>query len=329
MAVINYGQAINDGHRYLLENDERVFLMGQGVDSPWFVGNTTTGLIEEFGETRVIDPPISEAAMTGSAIGAAMVGMRPIVFHPRMDFMYLALDQIVNHCANWNYMFNGQVNVPVVIRGIVNRGGEQSTQHSQSPLSTYAHIPGIKVVAPATPRDAKGLLIAASEDNNPVIYIDDRWLYDLEEEVPEGHYTETIGKIRVAREGTDVTIVAVSYMVREALKAAKKLESEGVSVNVVDIRTIKPMDEDGIIRECEKTGRVVVACGDWECCGLAAYISSRIYERLFGRLKNPIEQIAFENIPTPASTPLETAFFKWDTDIAEGIRRVLDRQEDF
>ena len=157
--LLSYGEAINDAHRLALQKDEKCFVIGQGVNNPWFVGKTTTGLMDEFGPRRIMDSPVSEAAMTGACIGAAMAGMHPIVFHPRMDFMYLALDQIINHCASWNYMFAGKVNVPVVIRGIVNRGGEQGPQHSQSPFGIYANVPGLKVVTPATPYDAKGLLL--------------------------------------------------------------------------------------------------------------------------------------------------------------------------
>ena len=323
MSHKSYGQAINDAHALLLERDKKFFIIGQGVDSPWFVGQTTIGLVERFGCERVIDTPICEAAMTGAAIGAAMAGMRPVVFYPRMDFMYLALDQIVNHCSNWNYMFNGKVNVPVIIRGIINRGGEQSTQHSQSPISLYAHIPGLKVVCPATAYDAKGLFMSAYEDDNPVIFIEDRWLYGSVNEVPDEYYTIPIGKANVVKKGEDITIIALSYLVPEAVKAADDLTSRGVNVEVIDIRSVKPLDEGTIIESVLKTRRAIVACGDWEFCGLAAYISSIIYQKLFRILKREIVQIAFPNIHIPASTPLEKAFFPKAQEIVKAIDNAM------
>jgi len=323
MSYKSYGQAINDAHALLLERDKRFFVMGQGVDSPWFVGKTIIGLTKRFGYERIIDTPICEAAMTGAAIGAAMAGMRPVVFYPRMDFMYLALDQIVNHCSNWSYMFNGKVNVPMIIRGIVNRGGEQSTQHSQSPISLYAHIPGLKVVCPATAYDAKGLFISAYEDDGPVIFIDDHWLYDNVGEVPDEYYTVSIGKAKVVKQGKDVTVIALSYLVPEALKAASELKNKGVRVEVIDIRSVKPLDVDTIIESVLKTGLAVVACGDWEFCGLAAYISSIIYQKLFKLLKREIVQIAFPNIHIPASTPLEKAFFPKAQEIIKAVDTVI------
>ncbi len=267
MSIKSYAKAINEAHEQLLREDKRVFVIGQGVESPWCVGTTTLGLVDKFGTERVIDTPISEAGVTGAAIGAAMAGMRPIVFHPRMDFMYLAMDQIINHCAHWYYMFGGQVNVPVTIRGIINRGNEQATQHSQSPFAMYAHVPGIKVVCPSSPYDAKGLLVAAVRDDNPVLYCDDRWLYMLEEEVPDGVFEVPLGKGRLCCKGDDVTVVAISYLVREAEKAAEELKRSGISVEVIDPRTLKPLDIDIILKSVYKTGRLVVADPDWPCCG--------------------------------------------------------------
>ncbi len=309
MTVISYAKAINEAHRQLLATDERVFIIGQGVESPWCVGTTTLGLVEKFGTNRVIDTPISELAVTGSAIGAAMAGMRPIVFHPRMDFMYLALDPIINHCASWHYMFGGAVNVPVTIRGIVNRGNEQAAQHSQSPYSLYCHVPGLKVVAPASPYDAKGLLVAAVRDDNPVLYIDDRWLYQTEEEVPDEIYEVPLGKGRICREGTDVTVVAVSYLVKEAMVAAAELEKQGISVEVIDPRTLKPLDTDIILSSVKKTGRLVIADPDNPICSLGDHISSLVYGNLFGSLKSPIERVNLPDAPAPASTALEKAYY--------------------
>ena len=324
MTIKSYAMAINEAHGQLLASDARVFVIGQGVESPWCVGTTTLGLVAGFGSERVIDTPVSEAAVTGAAIGAAMAGMRPIVFHPRMDFMYLAMDQIINHCAHWYYMFGGQVNVPVTIRGIVNRGNEQAAQHSQSPFAMYVHIPGLKVVCPASPYDAKGLLVSAVRDDNPVLYIDDRWLYTLEEEVPDEMFEVPLGKGRVRKEGSDVTIVAVSYLVREAMEAADVLSSEGISAEVIDPRTLKPLDIDLIVNSVKKTGRLVVADPDWPCCSFSEHVAYLVATKLFNILKSPIERVTFPDTPVPASTPLERAYFPKCDDIIEAVKRTLE-----
>jgi pyruvate dehydrogenase E1 component beta subunit len=198
---------------------------------------------------------VSENGITGAAVGAALAGMRPVLVHPRLDFMYYAMDQIANHAANWYYMFGGQVSVPITIWGIINRGGEQAAQHSQALQAMFTHIPGLKVVMPSTPYDAKGLLVASIEDDNPVVYIDERWLYDFVGEVPEEIYTVPIGKGIVRREGEDVTIVATSYMVHEVMKAAENLEEEDIDVEVIDLRSLKPLDENLIFDSVKKTGR--------------------------------------------------------------------------
>jgi len=327
MTVISYAKAINEAHRQLLATEERVFVIGQGMESPLCVGTTGQGLVSEFGTVRVIDTPISELAVTGSAIGAAMAGMRPIVFHPRMDFMYLALDPIINHCASWHYMFGGAVNVPVTIRGIVNRGNEQAAQHSQSPHSLYCHVPGLKVVAPASPYDAKGLLVAAVRDDNPVLYIDDRWLYQTEEDVPDELYEVPIGKGKICRAGTDVTVVAVSYLVKEALDAAAELEKQGISAEIIDPRTLKPLDTDLILSSVRKTGRLVIADPDNPICSLGDHISSLVYGSLFGALKNPVGRINLPDAPAPASTPLEKAYFPRSREIIDTVRKLFGKQD--
>lgn len=321
--ILTYGDAINEGHRFALRNDETCFVIGQGINNPWFVGRTTTGLMDEFGPTRIMDAPVSEAAMTGACIGAAMAGMKPIVFHPRMDFMYLTLDQVVNHCASWNYMFNGKVNVPVVIRGIVNRGGEQGAQHSQSPFGIYANIPGLKVVTPATPVDAKGLLLAAVKDPNPVIYIDDRWLYEEEDEVPEGYYETVIGKAKVIREGTDATIVAASFMVKEAVKAAKDLEKDGISCEVIDLRTLKPVDMETVVKSVSKTGRAVVSIAEWAFSSVTDSVAKGIYEKCFRKLKAPVKTVTLPDCPAPASKSLEEAYYIYAKDIVGAVMNSL------
>ncbi len=213
MRKISYAQALNEALHQKIAADSRVFLIGQGVTSPWYVGSTTVGLVDRFGQERIIDTPVSENGVTGVAIGAALAGMRPILLFPRMDFMYYAMDQIADHAANWHYMFGGQLSVPLTIWAIINRGGEQAAQHSQALQAVFTHLPGLKVVMPSTPYDAKGLLLASIEDDNPVVFIDERWLYDDVGEVREEMYSVPIGQGEVRLQGRDITIAASSYMV--------------------------------------------------------------------------------------------------------------------
>jgi len=323
MRKISYARAICEASEQMMEKDSSVFIIGQGVTSPWYVGTTTQGLIDKFGSKRIIDTPISEDGVTGAAVGAALAGMRPIVVHPRMDFMYLTMDQIINQAANWYYMFGGQVNVPVTVRGIINRGGEQGVQHSQATHAMFAHAPGLKVVLPATPYDAKGLLISAIRDENPVLYIDDRWLYEEEGEVPEEIYEVPIGKGIVRREGKDVTVVAISSMVREALKAAEKLGKEGIEAEVIDLRTIKPLDENLLFESVRKTGRLVVADFGWKSYGVGAEIAARVVENIFGSLKAPIERVSLPDIPAPASCALEKLYYPDYKNIIQAVKKIL------
>lgn len=323
MRRITYVQTINETLHQIIEKDSRVFLIGQGVTSPWYVGSTTVGLIDRFGPERIIDTPVSESGVTGVAVGAALAGMRPILMHPRMDFMYYAMDQLANHAANWHYMFGGQLSVPLTVWAIINRGGEQGAQHSQALQAMFTHIPGLKVVMPSTPHDAKGLLIASIEDDNPVIYIDDRWLYDSVGEVPEELYSEPMGKGVIRREGKDATVVATSYMVIEASRAAESLENEGIDVEVIDLRSLKPLDEGLLFDSVRKTGRLVVADGGWKTCGVAAEISALVAEKSFSYLKAPILRVSLPDIPAPASSPLEKAFYPDSNDIILSVKRVL------
>ncbi|MFC2149306.1 alpha-ketoacid dehydrogenase subunit beta, partial [Candidatus Auribacterota bacterium] len=322
--ILSYAEAINEAHHLALHADERVYVMGQGVDNPWCVGTSTRDLFETFGRRRVIDVPISENAMTGAAIGSAMAGMRPIVFHPRMDFMYLAMDQIINHCAHWYYMFGGQVNVPVTVRGIINRGNEQAAQHSQSPYSMYAHVPGIKVVVPGTPYDAKGLLLAAISDDNPVLYIDDRWLYETKGPVPEGAYKTPIGKAAVLKEGNDVTVVAVSYLVNESLEAAEILERGGVSAEVIDVRTVKPLDYETVVSSVKKTGRLVIADPAWPVCGIASELNAHVSSKLFGKLRSPVMSVTLPDAPAPASVSLEKGYYPDEKNIVDAVKKTIN-----
>ncbi len=310
MRKLSYDLAINEAFHQLMERDKRVFIIGQGVKSPWYVGNTTKDLYKRFGDTRVIDTPVSENTMTGAATGASIVGMRGIAIHPRMDFMIYAVDQVVNEAANWHYMFGGNATAPVTIRAIINRGGEQGAQHSQALQAWYAHVPGLKVVMPSTPYDAKGLLIAAVQDNAPVMYIDDRWLYSQEEEVPTEFYASEIGKAKTLVSGKDVTIVGISYMVRVAREAAEILKQKGVSVEVVDARTVKPLDIPHFVKSVKKTGRLVVAEASWKTGGIGGEVVSRVCEEGWQYLKKAPVRVALPDVPAPTSKVLEKGYYE-------------------
>lgn len=324
MRKISYSQAINETLHQMIGKDKTIFLIGQGVTSPWYVGTTTIGLDKRFGPERIIDTPVSENGVTGAAIGAALVGMRPILMYPRLDFMLYAMDQIVNHAANWHYMFGGQLSVPLTIWGIINRGGEQAAQHSQALQAIFMHIPGLKVVMPSTPYDAKGLLVASIEDNNPVIYIDDRWLYDYEGEVPEELYSIPIGKGVIRRKGKDITIVGISYMAVEACIAAEKLDKEGIDAEIIDLRSLKPLDENLLFKSVKKTGRLVVVDGGWKTCGMCAEISARVVESgIFNYLKTPIRRVSLPDTPAPASLALEKVYYRKSKDIISAVKKSL------
>jgi len=325
--ILTYAQAINEAFHLMMKKDRRVFVMGVGVNSPWFVGQTMVGLSEKFGEERVIDSPVAENGITGIAIGAAIAGMRPVMVHPRMDFMYLAMDQIVNHGASWSYMFGGKVNVPVTIRGIINRGGEQAAQHSQNLAAIFTHIPGLKVVMPSTAYDAKGLLIASIMDNNPVIYIDDRWLYKNEDEVPEGIYKVEIGKAKLRQKGNDITVTATSYLVNEALAAGKILKKDGISLEVIDLRSVKPLDEEMILKSVKKTGRLLIADSTWQSCGLAAEITAIAATKAFKYLRGAVIRLTLPNTPAPASSSLENEYYPKAEDIVLAAKKMIKRRK--
>jgi len=323
MREINYAAAIREAHEQLLESDPRVFVIGQGLWSPWYAGSSLLDLDKRFGRERIIDSPICENATTGAAIGAAIAGMRPIVFHPRMDFMLLAVDPIVNQAANWSYVFGGRMGVPVVIRAVINRRGEQGAQHSQSLQAMYAHIPGLKVVMPSTPHDAKGLLISAVRDGNPVLYIDDRALYETVGDVPEQSYETPIGKAAIRRNGRDVTIVATSAMVQEASQAADELSANGVQAELIDLRSIKPWDKECVISSIRKTGRLVIADAAWRTCGVAGEISATICEEAFDCLRAPIKRVCLPDAPAPSSRVLEEAYYPTASSIIAAVKNVL------
>jgi acetoin:2,6-dichlorophenolindophenol oxidoreductase subunit beta len=320
---LKYSLAINEALYQMMKQDPSVFVIGQGVKSPWYVGNTCKDLLEKFGSDRVIDTPVSENAMTGTAVGAAIAGMKAIVIHPRMDFMLYAFDPIINQAANWSYMNGGRVNVPVVIWGIINRGGEQAAQHSQALHALFAHIPGLKIVMPSTAYDAKGLMVASIKDKNPVVFIDDRWLYDTESAVPQELYEIEIGKGAVRKSGSDVTLVSASYMMIEASKAAEELLKENIEVEIIDLRSIKPFDRNLILESVKKTGKLMIVDCGWKSFGVGAEIAATVMEEGYTFLKMPVKRIALPDIPAPASRSLEKVYFNTSSNIIRAAKELM------
>jgi len=320
---LSFSLAINEAFHQVMKEDPSVVIIGQGVKSPWYVGNTCKGLLEAFGEKRVFDTPVSENAVTGAAVGAAIAGLRPVVIHPRMDFMLYALDPIINQAANWRYMSNGAAGVPIVFWGIINRGGEQAAQHSQSLHSIFAHVPGLKVVAPATPHDAKGLMIAAIRDPDPVVFVDERWLYGAEGEVPEKPYEVRIGDAVVRKKGNDLTIVAFSYLAPKALEAAETLTQHGISCEVIDLRTLKPWDETCVFESVRRTGRLLVCDVGWKSVGLAAEVVARVAEVCWHDLKAPVRRVALPDLPAPAARTLEAVYYPGTQDVIQAAQEIF------
>lgn len=307
----NYGTAILSAFEYLLARYPEVFVIGQGLWSPWYVGNSMTDLDQKFGTHRIIDTPVSESACTGVAVGASLAGMKPIVVHPRIDFMLYAMDAIVNQAAKWSHMVGGQAHPGVTVRGIINRGGEQGAQHSQALHAWFAHIPGLRVVVPATVADARDLLIASVLSPDPVIYIDDRWLYEQ---------TDALGPVveldlakegpRCLGEGKDITIVASSYSTLLAMQARERLAAQGISVEVIDLRVINPFDPSVVIESVQNTGRLLVVDGGWRTCGMAGEVIASVTERLsLGGLKAMPKRVTLPDAPAPTSRALERIYY--------------------
>lgn len=291
-----------------MERDPSVFVFGLDVPDHKRIFGSTRGLLEKFGDKRCFGTPLSEDAMTGVALGAAISGLRPVHVHIRVDFMMLAMNQIVNMISNLRYMSGGKLKIPLVLRAVIGRGWGQSAQHSKSLQSVFAHIPGLKVVMPTTPQDAYSLLRSGVQDDNPVIFLEHRWLYDIEGEVDE-EMQIPLGSAARRREGKDLTVVATSWMNVEALKAAEVLARRGVEVEIVDVRSIFPLDEETIIQSARKTGRCIVADYDWVYCGFGAEAAALVHHRCFGELKAPVERMGFAHVPCPTTRPLENLYY--------------------
>lgn len=323
MAVMTMRDALNSALREELARDGDVFLMGEEVAEYQGAYKVTRGLLEEFGPKRVIDTPITELGFAGLGVGAAMAGLRPIVEFMTFNFSFLATDQIINSAAKMLYMSAGQFKIPIVFRGPGGSAYQVSSQHSQALESWYAYFPGLKVVMPSTPADAKGLLKSAIRDDDPVIFIEQERMYGMKGEVPEDeNFTIPLGVAEVKREGTDATIVARSLMVPAALRAAEELEKVGVSCEVIDPRTIRPLDIDAIVASVKKTNRVVVAEESHPFCGVGAEISAEITERAFDYLDAPVKRVSGADVPMPYAKNLEQLAIPGFEQIVAAVREV-------
>jgi len=324
MARITYREAISRALREEMYRDERVFIMGEEVGVWGGSYAVTRGFLDEFGEKRVKDTPIAESVIAGAATGAAMAGLRPVAEIMTINFAFLALDQIVNHAAKLHYMFNGQIRVPVVFRTVGGGGRQLAATHSQSPDVIFAHFPGLKVVAPSTPADAKGLLKSAIRDDDPVFYIEHATLYSARGDVPEDEDTLVpIGVSDVKRQGKDVTLVSYSKMLQVTLEAADKLAEQGVEAEVIDLRTLRPLDTQPILESVRKTNRLVVIEEGWRSFGVGAEISSTVAEQAFDYLDAPIRRVAQVEVPLPYNRRLEQMALPQVDDVIRAAKDVL------
>ena len=324
MALITMREAISMALREEMLRDERVFIMGEEIGVWGGTYAVTRGFLEEFGEKRVRDTPIAEGVIVGAAIGAAMVGLRPVAELMTINFAFLAMDQIVNHAAKMHYMFNGQIKVPLVIRTVGGGGRQLGATHSQTPDVVFAHFPGLKVVAPATPADAKGLMKAAIRSDDPVMFIEHATLYQVRGEVPEDEdFLVPIGVSDVKRVGKDVTIVSYSKMLQTSLQAAEEMAKEGIDAEVIDLRTLRPIDTRAIVESVKKTNRMVVVEEGWRAYGIGAEISSRVTELAFDYLDAPVRRVAQAEVPLPYNRRLEQMALPQAPDIIHAVKDVL------
>lgn len=326
MRNISYGDAINEALTQEMEKDSAVFIYGIDADDHKAIFGSTKGIVDKFGSDRCFSTPLSEDAMTGFGLGAAINGLRPVHIHMRVDFLTLAMNQLANMVSSYAYSVNGQLSVPLVIRAIVGRGWGQSYQHSKTLHSWFAHIPGLQVVIPTTPYDAKGLLIASIRSDKPVIFIEHRWLYYVFDDVPEDSYTVPIGQPNIIHKGNDITIIATSWLVVEAVHAAKILKKAGIQVEVIDPRTIAPLNDDSIIDSVNKTGHCIIADNDWIPYGFSAEMAACVSQKCFSTLKSPIERIGFAFTPCPSTRPLENHFYPNAVDIIRAVETKLNLQ---
>ncbi len=328
MRFIKYSEAINEGICEAMNYDKNTICFGLGTTDPKAIFNTTAGLEEKFGSQRVFDIPTSENAMTGVAIGASMNGIKAIMTHQRLDFFLLAMDQLVNNAAKAHYMFGGELSIPITIRLIIGRGWGQGPTHSQNLQAWFAHIPGLKVVMPSTPSDAKSLLISSIFDPNPVVFLEHRWLHNCLGEVKKGLITKEIGKCNILKEGEDITIVCMSFLTIEAMKASNYLASIGISCEVIDLSSIKPIDWDSIFKSVKKTGRLLACDTGFTTCSVAGEIIARVSIEIFDKLKSKPSRLAMPDVPEPTSFGLTKGFYITAGDIARKCIDILDYKYD-
>lgn len=328
MRMLSYAAAIREAMDLCMEADPTVLLMGLGVPDPKGVFGTSTGLQAKYGPERVMDIPLAENALTGVAIGAALSGCRPIFSHQRVDFALVACEQMLNQAAKWRFMFGDRMRVPLVIRMIIGRGWGQGPQHSQSLQALFAHIPGLKVVMPSTAYDAKGLLVSAIQDDDPVLFLEHRWLHDVVDAVPAGLYSVPIGQARVLRQGKDVTLVATSHMAIEALRAASLLQERGVSAEVVDLRSIRPLDRASILASVQRTGHLVVADTSWSPFGVGAEVLAVVAEAGLGLLHAAPVRLGLRDTPVPTSPPLAMLHYPRAPQLAAAALKTLSLEVD-
>jgi acetoin:2,6-dichlorophenolindophenol oxidoreductase subunit beta len=320
---IRYQDAIREAQAQILAADPRTYIIGLGVPGPTGIFGTTKGLQQEFGADRVLDMPSSENAMTGIALGTSLLGRRPILVHMRVDFAVLSLEPLVNQMAKWHYMYGGHMIAPVTIRMIIGRGWGQGPQHSQSLQSWLAHVPGLKVVMPTTPHDAKGMLISAVKDNAPVVIFEHRWLYGVKGDVPSEMYDVPLDKAAVARQGRDITLAATSYMTLESLRAAEMLSSIGIEAEVIDLRSLTPIDISVLSASIKKTGQLVVSDTGHAAFGVGAEVVAVVAETCYGHLKGAPRRIGLPNSPTPTTPALADLYYPRAVDIAREAAALL------
>jgi pyruvate/2-oxoglutarate/acetoin dehydrogenase E1 component len=324
MREITYREALREALREEMRRDKAVFLLGEDIGRYWGGAfKVTEGLAEEFGDERVRDTPISESAIIGTAVGAAITGVRPVAEIMFGDLTALAMDQIANQAAKIRYMFGGQTSVPLVMRTPFGAGVNIASHHSQSLEAWFMHVPGLQVAVPSTPYDAKGLLKTAVRSDNPVVFCEHKLLYPIEGEVPEKEYTIPFGVADVKREGSDVTVLTTLYMVHKALSAARELEAAGISIEVVDPRTLTPLDKQTIIRSVKKTGRIVIVSEDCKTAGVSAEIAAIVAEEALDYLDAPIKRVAEPDTPIPFSPPLEQFVIPDEKAIIEAVKEVV------
>lgn len=319
--VVSSAEAIREALAMSLRERDDVYVMGEGVADPGGIFGTTKGLVDEFGPERIVEMPVAENGLTGIAIGSALMGMHPVMTHQRVDFALLCLEQIINAAAKSHYVTGGRHRVPMTVRMVIGRGWGQGPQHSQSLETLFTYIPGLKVVMPSTPHEFKGLLLAAIADDNPVIFLEHRWLHYVTGAVPEEHYTLPLTGSRIVAEGSRATVVATSYMVLEAMRAAQALGDVGCPIEVIDLRMLRPLNMQPIIDSVRKTGRLVMCDTGWRQFGVGAEVIASIAEHALDALKQPVVRIGLPDHPTPSSVALAEVYYPDSADIVEAIGR--------